>query len=453
MGADLEARVFQWLDRKAPEGEALALGYSGGGDSQALICLAAQWARRSGVVLHALTVDHGLRAASHLEAEEAARSAERLGAVAHILTWTGDKPETGIQAAARRARHTLLARACRELDVSGLLLAHTLDDQAETVWMRLQAGGGWRSCRGMTERAPSPVWPDGRGVQLLRPLLGERRDTLRTYLTVQDETWLEDPSNEDVQYTRVAIRQHLTRLEAAGFDPTRLAGWADDVQNIDRHERDLAARVADTILYPQAWGGISLNTEALKALVPVMQCRVMEAGLMAVSGRRTPPKRSVLMDLVQAIFEGRSFSGAGARHLIWQGQNWLVRDSGDVLGRVDRPGAKTEALSADKINYWDNRYEIETQIGHLTAGPLGKSYEGLADRRILLSIPGEARSGLLCVRGDEHQVVAVAGLMEHPDVIIRPLMRPRLASRLYPDGVPTWLYGPSESLNTSSLRV
>jgi len=453
VGADLKASVFQWLDRRAPEGEALALGYSGGGDSHALLCLAAEWARQSGVVLHALIVDHGLRADSRNEAEIAADCARRLGATPHILNWTGEKPKTGIQAAARLARHTLLAQKCQALDVSNLLLAHTLDDQAETIWMRLGAGGGWRSCRAMSAVAPSPVWPEGRGVVLLRPLLAERRESLRDYLKARDETWLEDPSNEDVQYTRVVTRQHLARLETAGFDPTRLASWADNVQAIDRHERDLAAHAAKRVLDLKAWGGIALGAERLKDLPPVLRCRVVEAGMLAVSGRRTPPKRTVLSDLIQAVLQGRTFAGAGVQHLIWQGQSWLVRDLGDLLGRVDRPGVKSDALPVDQSHFWDGRYQIETRMRGIKAEPLGKTYDGLAERSILQSIPGDARAGILCVRGEDNQVLAVAGLMENPNVKISALMQPRLASRLYPDGVPAWLYGDGESLSTSSLLV
>ncbi len=120
------------------------LAVSGGPDSTALMVLAARWRQSLKVKpkLIAVTVDHGLRAESKREAAAVGRLARKLGLAHRTLRWTGAKPKTGLQQAARAARYRLLADAARKLSASHILTAHTLDDQAETVLIRMSAAAG-----------------------------------------------------------------------------------------------------------------------------------------------------------------------------------------------------------------------------------------------------------------------------------------------------------------------
>ncbi|WP_417485324.1 tRNA lysidine(34) synthetase TilS [Maricaulis salignorans] len=431
-GADFPARLNAWLDRHHPGPEPIALGYSGGGDSHALLCLTANWARARGIVLHALIVDHGLRPQSAAEARQAMVAARRLGAAPQVLRWSGDKPVTGLQAAARQARHVLLAQACRARGIDQLLLAHTGDDQAETVWMRLQAGAGWRGCASMAERVASPVWPQGRGVEILRPLLDARRAELREYLTVSGERWIEDPSNQDTHYTRIRIRQRLEALEAAGFVPGRLNELARDLGAIERSERLAVAAAAREAVRFHPWGGAQLDIDRLMLAAPVIRRRLVETLALAISGRAVTARQSGLDGLVERVLNGGSGSAAGVQSTRWRGGSWMFRDPGAVLGRVDRPGGKSLDLKPDTAQVWDGRYEIETSIVNIIAEPLGKGYKGIGVRRDLETIPGPARTGLLTLRC-EGEVLAIAGVRHHPDVGIVPLMEQRFHSRLLCD--------------------
>ncbi len=134
---------------------AIVLAVSGGPDSTALLLLAARWrkARRRGPKLLAVTVDHGLRAGSAAEAKQVARLARSLGVPHRILRWTGAKPTSGLQEKARLARYRLLSEAAAKIGASHILTAHTLDDQAETVLMRLLRGSGPTGLSGMARRA------------------------------------------------------------------------------------------------------------------------------------------------------------------------------------------------------------------------------------------------------------------------------------------------------------
>lgn len=152
---------------------ALVLAVSGGPDSTALMVLAARWrnALKAPPKLIAVTVDHGLRAQSKGEAAGVGRLARMLGLAHRTLRWTGKKPTTGLQQAARQARYRLLAEAARKVGAAHILTAHTLDDQAETVLIRMSRGSGVTGLAAMQRisplpeysRAPSPLEGEGWG--------------------------------------------------------------------------------------------------------------------------------------------------------------------------------------------------------------------------------------------------------------------------------------------------
>ena len=208
----------------------LAVALSGGGDSVALLRLAADWAARNGRPLLALTVDHGLHPDSPAWTDFAAERAQESGAVVRTLKWEGDKPAAGLPAAARAARHALLATAAREAGATVILLGHTADDVSETERMRAGDAAGIGRLR---EWAPSPAWPEGRGVMLLRPMLGLRRADLRTWLAARGDIWLDDPANEDRRFARVRARQDGDGARREGPSANRdaaLAAQADPVE-------------------------------------------------------------------------------------------------------------------------------------------------------------------------------------------------------------------------------
>ena len=135
---------------------AIVLAVSGGPDSIALMWLAARWRRAlaRGPRLVAVTVDHGLRAASAREASDVKRLARSLGLPHHTVRWRGAKPKTGVPAAARAARYRLLAKAAQDHGATHILTAHTRDDQAETLLMRLLRGSGIAGLAAMARQSP-----------------------------------------------------------------------------------------------------------------------------------------------------------------------------------------------------------------------------------------------------------------------------------------------------------
>jgi len=150
--ADLSAgfRAF-WMRVIAPRRALLAV--SGGADSMAMMRLAADLAREDVADFEIATVDHGLRPGSREEAETVADAARELGFRHAILSWEGEKPRGGVQAAARAARYRLLADYASKVDAEAVVVAHTAEDQAETVFMRRARGSGPRGLAGMAEKS------------------------------------------------------------------------------------------------------------------------------------------------------------------------------------------------------------------------------------------------------------------------------------------------------------
>ena len=201
---------------------AIVLAVSGGPDSMALMWLAARWrsALARGPRLVAVTVDHGLRTEAAREARDVKRLARSLEVPHRTLRWTGAKPKTGLPAAARAARYRLLAQAARSNGATHILTAHTRDDQAETLLMRMLRGSGIAGLAAMTRVS------EREGLWLARPLLDVSKAQLVATLNRARINFADDPTNRDVSYTRPRLRALMPALAAEGGDSKNLARLA-----------------------------------------------------------------------------------------------------------------------------------------------------------------------------------------------------------------------------------
>lgn len=200
----------------------LVLAVSGGPDSVAMLWLMARWRRalKRGPRLVAVTVDHQLRSEARGEAADVKRLARELGVEHRTLRWGGAKPETGVPAAARDARYALLLKAARQFRAAYILTAHTRDDQAETVLMRMARGSGIAGLGAMARHSPRE------GAIIARPLLDVPKARLLATLDKAGVSYALDPTNANAQYTRPRLRALMPLLAAEGCDARNLARLA-----------------------------------------------------------------------------------------------------------------------------------------------------------------------------------------------------------------------------------
>lgn len=184
----VRASLTSFID-EAGAPPALVVGLSGGADSLALALTTIDVAARAGIPVVTVTVDHGLRAGSGEEARRVADLAASLGARAVVETVSVEGPG-GPEGSARDARRAAL-RAVARREGAPILLGHTMDDQAETVLLRLARGSGPSSLR-----AIAPVSRDDDGVTWLRPLLGLRRTDTEQACAQAGLAPLQDPTND-----------------------------------------------------------------------------------------------------------------------------------------------------------------------------------------------------------------------------------------------------------------
>lgn len=223
----LTKRFSAVLDRIAPDDSKVGVAVSGGPDSLALLLLAA--AARPGKI-EAVTVDHALRKDSVKEGEMVADLCKSLGVPHTILTakWK-KKPETAIQERARLQRYRLIADWMKDKGLGAIITAHHLDDQAETLMMRLNRGAGVRGLAGMRPATAIPL--PGSQARLLRPLLGWRRSELEDVCKSAGLKPVADPSNENEQFERARIRKALA--SADWLDPEAVAKSAAYLASAD----------------------------------------------------------------------------------------------------------------------------------------------------------------------------------------------------------------------------
>jgi tRNA(Ile)-lysidine synthase len=402
-GAAILARVRSAFDERLDPGARapLAVGFSGGGDSLALLLAARAWAKAAGRPVLALTVDHGLQAPSRAWTAAAGELAGRLGVGFRALHWTGDKPEGGLPAAARRARHALLAEAARRAGARVLLLGHTRDDLIEAERMRAE-GSNVGSPRLWS---PSPVWPEGRDVFLLRPLLGLGRAELRELLAPAGLSWIEDPANDDLRYARARARRSadealpmLSELPGEQLGPVRAA-------------------TAD------AAGVVRLDPAALLAAPPDDRRRLLGAALVCAGGGERLPRAASIERLLVAIEARAPFTATLAGARITAGAEIIVaRDAGrmDALPRPLRDG---------DVSVWDGRFELSAAEPGWSVRPL----RGLAarldpkSRQMLAKIPAFARPALPVLQDARENIICPI-LAQGSVVRVRTLICVRLAA-------------------------
>ncbi len=377
--------LIKGLDRALSEipNTTLGVAVSGGGDSVALLHMLA--ARGEG--LRAVTVDHGLRAESADEAAQVAALCQHLGVPHRVVKWEGWDRSGNLQDEARQARLRLISAWATEENITHIALGHTLDDQAETVLLRLARGSGVDGLSGMAARrvAGPLTW--------VRPLLHARRDELRAYLEAQNLEWIDDPSNDDPKYDRVKARQALAVLSNLDITIDGLVATADRMQDARTALEATTLTLAETCVEITDAGEVRLDMASFNAAPDELRFRLLSATLQWISGAPYRPRFDSLRGLLARIGykNGQTLHGCVIRS-----------HSGNIIVRREVSKVAPPCL-IDAV--WDHRWVV-TEYGHTpakTIAALGE--EGLREcenwrdtghaREVLLASPALWADGQL----------------------------------------------------------
>ncbi|MEH2475298.1 tRNA(Ile)-lysidine synthase [Nitrobacteraceae bacterium AZCC 2161] len=305
----ISARHAKQLFADWTSAPALILAVSGGPDSIALMWLAARWRRalKRGPDLIAVTVDHGLRPEAAREARDVKRLATSLELPHRTLRWIGAKPKTGLPAAAREARYRLLAKAARAGGATHVLTAHTRDDQAETLLMRMARGSGIAGLAAMARQSERD------GVVLARPFLSVPKAQLIATLRKAKVEFAIDPTNHDPHFARPRLRALMPALSAEGFDSRNLARLATRLARanaalellVDGAERFLALR-------GEGESSDGIDAKAFAALAEEIRVRLLLRMINKV-GHEGPAELGKVETLLSAMDKAMAVGGKGIR--------------------------------------------------------------------------------------------------------------------------------------------
>lgn len=327
----------------------LGLAVSGGGDSMAMLYLAHACGLRPQVA----TVDHGLRAESAAEARMVADVCAQLGLTHSILIWQGWDRRGNLQDHARRARRALLADWARGRGLSAVALAHTADDQAETLIMRLARGAGVDGLSAMQRQ-----WREG-GIQFLRPFLATTRADLRADLARFGGIWVEDPSNDLDRFERVRARKALGLLAPLGIDAARLGQVAAQMSGA-RAALDAGTDALIRAHVQGRAGILSLDPQFLTG-PPELQRRLIQRVILWLNPADYPPRGAAISGLLARLPAPAQLAGCHFRP-----------DHGKIL--AFREGKSLPRHPATSL--WDRLWQVENPDPACDLAPLGAA--GLA---------------------------------------------------------------------------
>ena len=386
----------------------VTVAVSGGGDSMALMHLAAEWAAARGIGCQVVTIDHGLRPESAAEAEFGAKAAAGIGLPHKTVTWSDWDGQGNLQDKARQARYRLIdaARGSSQLVLTG----HTLEDQAETFLMRLKRGSGVDGLAGIPIcRFVSSDAQDG-GYWVLRPLLAVPRQSLRDHLVEKRLRWVEDPSNQDPNYERIQMRRLIGDVSAAGLTASVLAETATRMGQAKQALDQVQAKLMKS-LTEEHHGDVSIDLGKLADEPAELSDRLVAAALCWVASSPYRPRYAALRRCLDAVREGAAQSLHGCVLYPWKERLRITREYQAVANLT---------VVATRHAVWDGRWSLDVSppmAGRLkgwTIKPLGAKAAQAVRPQLRAEVPFRSLKSYPALFDQSGTLQTVPGLSKNP---------------------------------------
>lgn len=325
--------------------QSICIAVSGGRDSMSLLRLLERWKQLNidAPKIIAVSVNHALRKESELECKLVKSWCNELEIEHHTLTWSGIKPQTSVQQKAREARYKLLLDFCNKNKTKALVVAHHLEDQVETFFMRLARGSGIDGLRSMQYcRVQS-------GVDIIRPLLNVQKNRLLVTLTNFGQKWIDDPSNLDDRYERVRIRKYIENLNDIDIDSKNISKSINRLTRSQIALENISSKVFNGITTIDHAGYISIDIDKFLFCDEEIQLRVLQISLNTVSGNRYV-SLNTLEKTIKRIHD-LNFN------ITISGCQILKNKRNILIFRENRNLPTIKVIPGEKI-IWDNRFIV-----------------------------------------------------------------------------------------------
>lgn len=376
----MEEKLITYLDkyREILENTKFAVAVSGGSDSMGLMLIANKWSKLNNSIITALTVDHGLRKKSSDEAKYVSKICSNYRIEHRILVWKGEKPKSNIELKARENRYRLMSEYCIHNSIKYLLVAHHLEDQAETFFIRLFRGSGIDGLSSMDNMIS--IYD----LNIIRPFLGIHKNQIKQYLIENNIKWIEDSSNQDEKFLRNKIRNFLESFDNTEEIVDRINFAIYEISKIKNIINKQVEKIRNKSINFDPFGSCLIDKKKLMKEDEELALKILAQISMKISGKIYKPrleKLKRLLNHIKTIYKLKyTFYGC-----IFERYN----DNLIIAYREYNSIGKDIKLTFNKEIIWDNRFKIILKkdltnviISHIKEGEFNRVIEKLKKTEI-----------------------------------------------------------------------
>lgn len=366
----MEEKLLEFIDKYKDvlKNKRVAVAVSGGIDSLSLLLVFNRWAQINNTTVFALTVDHGLRKESKDEAIYINNLCKNLSVEHHILVWDGEKPEKNIEMIARENRYRLMTDFCHRNNIKHLLVAHHLQDQAETFFIRLFRGSGLDGLSSIKSLVKLYE------IEIIRPFLKAKKEELKKYLEEKQVKWVEDFSNSDEKYLRNKIRIFLNSFEDKDIILERIDKTIDKIAIAKDIIDENVKKIENKAVFFSPFGSCSLDRNFILKQNEEIILKILAKIAMIVSGNIYKPRFEKLKRLLENIRANKKI-----KYTFYGCVFEAYDDNLIMIYREYNSILEDKNLIFNEEIIWDNRFKITLKseeknliITHIKEGEFNK---------------------------------------------------------------------------------